>query len=229
MVKSQKKAAGAQLSIEKILVPVDFSVCSQETLEYACSLAKIFKAKIIVLHVMDLPAYWLETSMIPPGDRFGLNKKLEEMVKQQVNKVKVKGIDVEGVCEIGQPYSKIIEYVDKNGADLIVMGTHGRTGLVQMVLGSTTERVITHAPCPVLAIKAGKVSDLGINPSAILEKKRQIIQGLVLPGDKKTYCHLCALPSQDIICDSCKAHVRSEAFEMKMKVEKEGKVDTGRQ
>lgn len=143
------------------------------------------------------------------------------MVKQQVEKVKEEEADVAEVCEVGKPYSNNIEHVYRTGADLIVMGPQGRTGLVEMVLGSATERVIAHSPCPVLVIKAGKGPGLEVNQSAILEKKREMVQGLLLPGEKETYCHLCGRPSRDIICDACKAHVQSEAFEMKMKVEKE--------
>ncbi|MHB8483614.1 MAG: universal stress protein [Nitrospiria bacterium] len=217
-----------QLNIKKILVPTDFSACSETAMEYGGSLARNFKARIILLHVMEASVYALDNSLIPSGDPFGLRQKLIEMTGQSVDLLKESGIEADGHCVTGVPSVEIIKAVKEFDTDLIVMGTHGRTGLAHILLGSTAERVIQRAHCPVLTVKAETRGEEKGEKGQTIEDKRNLIKELVPPGEKLTYCHLCGQPSHDILCDACKVRVQSEAFSMKQRVEKEGRVDTGR-
>jgi nucleotide-binding universal stress UspA family protein len=228
MVHSTNQNTTPVLEIKRILVPTDFSDCSRTAIAYATALAKIYQAKIILLHVVETSVYSLDTSLIPPGDPFGLREKLVEMTEKEAALLKGRGFDVEGECVIGLPAIEIIRAVQEKKADLVVMGTHGRTGLSHILLGSTAERVIQRASCPVLTVKAEKKAAEETGKEGDLEEKRRIVKEMVPSGAKATYCHLCGQPAHDIICEACKIRVQTEAFDSKQRVEKEGRVDTGR-
>jgi nucleotide-binding universal stress UspA family protein len=228
MVNSSKKNGGSRMEIKRILVPTDFSEGSNKAEDQALFLAKMFKAKIILIHVIESSAYALDTSLIPPGDPFGLREKLVEMTEERVRLLKEKGGEAEGICVIGVPYVEIIKAVREYDADWVIMGTHGRRGLAHVLLGSTAERVIQRVQCPVLTVKADKKAAAEEEKKESLEGQRRMVEEMVPPGEKKAYCHLCGQVSHDIICDACKVRVQSEAFEMRQRVEKEGRVDTGR-
>jgi universal stress protein A len=228
MVNSSKNNGGTRLEIKRILVPTDFSDSSKKAEDQAVFLAKIFKAKITLLHVIESSAYALDTSLIPPGDPFGLREKLVDMTEQRVRLLKENGADAEGICVIGVPYVEIIKAVQEYGADWVIMGTHGRRGLAHVLLGSTAERVIQRVQCPVLTVKADRKTAAKGGQKETLEAQRLRVKEMVPPGEAKAYCHLCGQLSHDIICDACKVRVQSEAFEMRQRVEKEGRVDTGR-
>jgi nucleotide-binding universal stress UspA family protein len=217
-----------ELSVRKILVPTDFSECSRSAIDYAAALAAVFKAKLSLIHVIESSVYSLDTSLMPPGDPFGLREKLVEMVAQETSLLKEKGVDAEGECTVGIPAVEIVRAVQEKKADLVVMGTHGRRGLSHILLGSTAERVIQRVACPVLTVKGAKTEGRGTPGKEELEEKRRIVQETAPKGEKLTYCHLCGQPAQDIICDACKIRVQTEAFDMKQRVEKEGRVDSGR-
>jgi universal stress protein A len=216
------------LEIKRILVPTDFSDCSRTAIVYATALATIYQAKIFLLHVIETSVYSLDTSLIPPGDPFGLREKLVEMTEKEVALLKGRGFDVNGDCVIGLPAIEIVRAVQEKKADLVVMGTHGRTGLSHILLGSTAERVIQRAPCPVLTVKAEKKGAEEAWKEGALEEKRRIVKEMVPQGAKGTYCHLCGQSALDIICEACKIRVQTEAFDRKQRIEKEGRVDTGR-
>ncbi|MFI5305005.1 MAG: universal stress protein [Nitrospiria bacterium] len=228
MIQSTRKGKIPDFEIKRILVPTDFSECSRKALDFACSLAKNYQSKVLILHVIEASVYSLDSSLIPPGDPFGLRQKLSEMVDQAVSLLEEKGIPAEGECITGVPAIEIIRAVFDKQADLIVMGTHGRTGLAHILLGSTAERVIQRAQCPVMTIKADKKAAEANVKDINLEEKRRAVKELVPPIDKTTYCHLCGQPANDIICDACKVRVQTEAFDMKQRVEKEGRIDSGR-
>ncbi|MBI1822221.1 MAG: universal stress protein [Nitrospirae bacterium] len=228
MSNSATNRASVQLNIQKILVPTDFSECSERAMAYAGSLARDFKARIILLHVIESSVYALDTSLMPPGDPLGLRQKLIEMTEQRVNRLKESGLEADGYCVTGVPSIEIIKAAREVQADLVVMGTRGRTGLAHILLGSTAERVIQRAQCPVLTVKAETMRAEKGEKKQTIEEKRNTVKELVPPGENLTFCHLCAQPSHDIICDACKVRVQSEAFDMKQRVEKEGRADTGR-
>ena len=140
----------------KILVPVDFSECSREAFRYALSLARQYKSKVILLHVIDSRSYdsIFHIHMVS-------EEKATEMLKQHCLKKyeqlladhPTEGIEVEQRVKSGHPYVEIVCEAAHEEVDLIVIGTHGRSGLDHILFGSVAEKVVRKAPCPTLAVK----------------------------------------------------------------------------
>ena len=127
----------------KILCPIDFSDRSQTALHYAEDLAKKLDAELIVAHAFKCPATW---------DMAGQTEPSSNDVHQQMEAVQP-GMPIEKLLHAGPPGPVICWLAQENGCDLIVMGTHGRTGLKNLLFGSTAEYVLQHARCPVLTIR----------------------------------------------------------------------------
>jgi nucleotide-binding universal stress UspA family protein len=144
------------LDIRQILAPTDFSECSKQAVTYAYELAQSFGAKLILLHVVELPVYPVE-AFLPYTGGTALLDDLEHQARLDLAQLLPKDEDgrVEVICLAvpGTPYYKIIEVAQAAKIDLIVMATHGRTGLSHLVMGSVAERVVRMAPCPVLSIR----------------------------------------------------------------------------
>jgi nucleotide-binding universal stress UspA family protein len=138
-----------------ILVPIDFSDCSLRALDYALALATKFRARLILLHVIE-PSVYPENYLITSATMDEANRNLIAEGREQLNKVKqraaVRGLVAETLVRIGRAQSDIADTANATGADLIVMGAHGNSGLKQALLGGTTERVLRHSPCPVLTV-----------------------------------------------------------------------------
>jgi nucleotide-binding universal stress UspA family protein len=142
------------VTVRTILAPTDFSDGSLEAMRRAVELAEVFSAKVVFLYVMEQPAYGIELSLAQPAAHREVGAVLAEMLREHVERVKAHGIEVVWHLEVGTPFLEIRAAAERYRADLIVMGTHGRTGLAHAVLGSVAERVVQHAPCPVLTVKA---------------------------------------------------------------------------
>jgi universal stress protein A len=145
------------ISLKKILLPTDFSEYSGAARNYACSLAEKFGAELHVLHVLqDLVSMAPEPGMAfpPPGDYM---KELEAAAKQALEKIPgdalPQGVAVKRILRQGSPFLEVIRYAKEENIDLIVMGTHGRTGLAHVLLGSVAEKVVRKSPCPVLSVR----------------------------------------------------------------------------
>jgi nucleotide-binding universal stress UspA family protein len=144
----------AMTNIRSILVPVDFSKPSRAGVDLALELAKKFDAKITLLHVWGLPVY-----AFPEGAVFGpevvtrLTGAAQDAVDRLKMEVSGKGVEVNAISTIGTPAEEIVERAKNGPFDLVVMGTHGRTGLTHVLLGSVAERVVRTAPCPVLTVR----------------------------------------------------------------------------
>lgn len=214
--------------VKKILVPTDFSECSESAVQFGVSLAQVFQAEVLLLHVMEPPVYGLDFSLMHPGTLPVVRQKLMEMMEQSVNMMEDQGVEAEGHFIIGVPSIEIIRAAEKHHVDLIVMGTHGRTGLAHILLGSTAERVIQRAACPVLTVKGTVQPPRPIDKPGQAKEQTQEPGGIAAGKESITFCHLCAQPSQDIMCEACKVRVQAEAFEQKQRIEKEGRVETGR-
>jgi len=133
-----------------ILVGYDGSKFSEAALDQAMELARACRSKLYVMHVVDLNVEYM--AMTP-----GLEEKLETEARNTIGKaeakVKAAGLECEAIMGYDdQPYRPIIEEAKKRQVALIVVGTHGRTGLANILLGSVSQRVIGHAPCPVLVV-----------------------------------------------------------------------------
>jgi universal stress protein A len=139
------------LNLRKILVPVDFSDCSRKALHYATVLAKQFQAEVLLLHVLEVPpvpVQAFETAFMEGNPEESAANELSKWQAEVQSPVSVKTV----VCS-GSASREIVRTADENNMDLIVIGSHGRTGLARLILGSTAERVVRHAPCPVLVVR----------------------------------------------------------------------------
>lgn len=140
---------------KNILVPVDFSPRAQKALAFGAALARQFGARLTALHVVEIPFVGSgvgEMELILPLEtnlRGTATEQLARLVLEQVTGQVV----TDTVVRTGQPWFEIADAARQMRADLIVVGTHGYTGLKHVLLGSTAERVVRHASCPVLVVR----------------------------------------------------------------------------
>lgn len=142
------------MEMHQILVPTDFSEYSKQAIAYAREWAQRFGAKLVLLHVVELPPYPLEG---PLPSRLGADflDDLERQAADELAQILPQEAEVEVVRRVvvGVPYRKIVEAAAAEKVDLIIMATHGRTGLSHLIMGSVAERVVRTAPCPVLTMR----------------------------------------------------------------------------
>ena len=144
------------IRLRRLLLPVDFSDASLKATEYAVDLAKRFGATVQVLHVIEDPVVYLpmfESYPMPSREQF--ETYAQDRLENWILPEDAEGCQLELHCVHGRPPTRIVEYASDCQVDLIVMGTHGRGAAAQMFLGSVAERVVRHAPCPVLTVHAG--------------------------------------------------------------------------
>ncbi len=139
-------------TVSKILVPTDFSGPALQALRYAVGLAPHLTASLHLLYVVEPAIYPAELGIAVniEGDLADRGREqLEKLVKQECGALETQVEVATGVADL-----KIVETATESGADMIVMGTHGHSGLAHVLLGSTAERVVRKAPCPVLTIRS---------------------------------------------------------------------------
>lgn len=141
--------------IKKILCPVDFSEFTNETFEYAATIAKKFNAELHLLHVIPNLNYFTPyESFLTPENLVAIERNIEQEVEKDFNKLlQGAGIEAKKVVRTGITFIEIIDYVKNENIDLIVMGTHGRSGIEHILIGSVAEKVVRKAPCPVLTVR----------------------------------------------------------------------------
>jgi nucleotide-binding universal stress UspA family protein len=139
-----------------ILVPTDFSANAQHALETAASVARTFGATTHVLHVYHLPQHPLAEGlpMLPHDMLLDLDRQLRASVEEHAASLRAAGVTCEPFVAPGDPSVEILRHAALHGPGMIVMGTHGRTGIKHVVLGSVAERVVRRAHCPVLVVPA---------------------------------------------------------------------------
>lgn len=139
------------LHIKKILHATDFSDCSASAFDLACALARDYTARLVVLHVKPPPfvpsGVMTPEPIEPPETAVELRHQLDAIQPADPT------IAVEHVMLIGDEAEEIVHLAQEEGYDLIVIGTHGRTGLGRLLMGSVAEKVLRRAPCPVLTVK----------------------------------------------------------------------------
>ena len=146
---------GSRFRIKTILVPVDFSDCSREGLQYAIAFANEFGAKIILLHATYLGyIYSSEGTAIydVPGLQKAARKNAERKMRRLVQSVNFGCVKFETVFTEGAPVLDICAFAKDHDVDLIITSTHGLTGLKHVLIGSIAEHVVRHAPCSVLVV-----------------------------------------------------------------------------
>lgn len=142
--------------IRTILHPTDFSASADHAFRLACSLARDHGARLVVLHV-TAPAYPIVPEMvaIPPVAVELPTEEERENLRERLEAIRPAGEDVaiEHRLETGSVVDLITTVAEETGAEWIVMGTHGRTGLNRLLMGSVAEQIVRRAPCPVLTVK----------------------------------------------------------------------------
>jgi nucleotide-binding universal stress UspA family protein len=152
------------VEISRILCPIDFSEPSRRALEHAVAFARWYEAKVVALHVFTsqlLPVAGAEfggySTALPPA------VKAEDVIEEAKRFCQPlsAGIASEIVVRQGNPVSEILQQAEQMSADLLVIGTHGRSGFERLFLGSVTEKVLRKAPCPVLTVPPSTERALG--------------------------------------------------------------------
>lgn len=146
----------AMIQFKKVLVPVDFSDYSIQALKFASEFAGMFDAEIVIIYVVEPVIY-------PPDLSIGqialptLTYQVDERAKEELVRVAAENvgsnIKVTPVVKLGKPYLEIIEVARTEDVDLIIISTHGHTGVEQILFGSTADKVVRKAPCPVLTLR----------------------------------------------------------------------------
>ena len=144
------------LAIKTILHPTDFSKPSEYALRFACALARDYKARLVLLHVIEPPVYYGELGMtvpLPADFHESLQNRLSHMVGAEC------GIDIQTMLVEGNAAREIRRVAEEKHCSLVVLGTHGRTGLSRVLLGSVAEDVVRHSRVPVLTLKTPALLD----------------------------------------------------------------------
>jgi universal stress protein A len=183
------------LSFRQVLFATDFSEPSRNAGRTAVELARHFGARLHVLHVVP-PV----TDPAPAPD--ALRAAAAELGE---------GVSVVTAIASGRVASQILGYARRNAVDLIVLGTHGRTGVSRAILGSVAEGVVRRATCRVLTVPSGVAQAAGAPVEA-----DEVVE--------TTSCAVCARPTHDeLICEACRARIRGEALERKRGEERAGR------
>jgi universal stress protein A len=179
------------IRIRQILFASDFSPHASHAFDAALALAQHFGARLHLLHVVR-----------HSHEEQAARTRLESFARERV-----KAAESVVVVATGQAAAQIVSHARREKVDLIVMGTHGRTGLAHVVRGSVAEAVMRRAPCLVLTIRRRAELPLGAEEAAGAEAPAAQPHA-ALPG----HCLVCAQPSPELVCEPCKARIRAEAF-----------------
>ena len=143
------------MTIKHILVPTDFSEYADYALDYAIEIAKAFTAHLTFLHVIHLTPLAMGdigvSGLVPYLEE--IETDAQQRMQTLLNRVHQEGLQGETAIVQGVPFQAIVDMAESQHIDLIVMGTHGRTGLTHVLMGSVAERVVRMAPCPVLVTR----------------------------------------------------------------------------
>jgi nucleotide-binding universal stress UspA family protein len=174
-----------------ILVGTDFSDVADAALRMAARYARPLHARLHLLHVFS-------------HDEVGVTRLLADAAAGVGDDVPV---SIEATA--GDPAREILRYADVHAIDLIVVGTHGRTGVSRVLLGSVADRVARHARCPVVVVPA--------------TAEREVPERPTYDAAPIRHCLVCAKPDAELICEPCRAHIRGEALEQKQRTERAGR------
>jgi len=158
MNSTSQETAAPPLQLRTILLPTDFSGCANFAVAYAAAIARAAKAKIICIYVLEpmVPAVGY-TGLADPMPMADISEQLEDSAERElpqiVNCEELHGLEVEEAITHGDAAAEIVRVAAEREVDLIVISSHGRTGLGRMIFGSTAEAVVRHARCPVLVVK----------------------------------------------------------------------------
>lgn len=139
----------------KILCPVDFSQFTQDVINYAVDLAKKYGAELHVMHVVPNMTYFTPyESFLTPENLVVIEKNIQDEVEKKFTRLlKHDDVPTKTAIRTGAPFVEIIDYAKTESIDLIVMGTHGHSGLEHILIGNVAEKVVRKSPCPVMTIR----------------------------------------------------------------------------
>lgn len=146
------------IQIEKILYPTDFSEYADHARSYVTEMAKAFNSKVIVMHTIQAPshyevAYNYELALNPEEIGEKRQKAADAKIAEIAEKIRAEGVEVETLITLGSAFVDIVSTARKNEIDLIIISTHGWGFIKHVLMGSTAERVVRKAPCPVLSVR----------------------------------------------------------------------------
>jgi nucleotide-binding universal stress UspA family protein len=148
------------IALRRIVVPTDFSLPAQRALRYAIEFAKKFDAEILLVHVIEPPAYAAAFAKGGPVEETDEQRRAYDWFEQQLANQKKEEVPDSVRCRTillkGTASAEVAQCATREDADLIVMATSGRSGLKDVLLGSTAERVLRRAPCPVMTVHRGQ-------------------------------------------------------------------------
>jgi len=148
------------MDVRHVLCPVDFSETSRAALRYAVGMCARFDAELTLLHVFQPPGFTLPEGMVVAGaDAFATLMRDVEVAlttwRQEAERLGGRAVKTD--TAMGSTHPEIVRYADEHAVDLVVIGTHGRTGIAHALLGSTAEKIVRYAHCPVLTVRAAPV------------------------------------------------------------------------
>jgi nucleotide-binding universal stress UspA family protein len=155
-VSTSSPTAASALEVKRLLVPLDFSAHAMKALRYATAFARLFRARLIVLHVTEpivYPSDFGYAPLPPQALEENFQQDARERLEAVASEQSAAGVACEVALRLGKPYQEIAAAAREMQVDLIVITTHGYAGLTHVLLGSTAERVVRHAPCPVLVVR----------------------------------------------------------------------------
>ncbi len=139
--------------IHHILVPHDFSETAGHALDLAISLAAALGARLTIVHAYEVVSYAYAEGLNLAAETVSEIDRLSRIgLEKLAARARERGVDVSVALRQGHPWRQIVEVAKESKADMIVMGTRGRTGVARMLMGSVAERVVRTAPCPVLTV-----------------------------------------------------------------------------
>ena len=140
---------------KKILCPVDLSEFTDEILYYAEIIAKRFDSELHLIHVIPNLSYFTPyESFLTPENLVAIERNIEGEVGKDFDKITKKlDFPFKRIIKTGVTSVEIIDYIKQQGIDLVVMGTHGRSGIEHILIGSVAEKVVRKSPCPVLTVR----------------------------------------------------------------------------
>jgi nucleotide-binding universal stress UspA family protein len=149
------------IEVQTILVPLDFSDNSKVVLEWAAHLAREHESKVVLFHAYHLPVEFqqLEGAYLPPDFWANVKAEAQQSLGRFEEQLRADGLTVRSVVREGYAATAIVDEATEQEVDLIVIGSHGLSGLKHLLLGSIAERVVQKAPCPVLTVKPARKKD----------------------------------------------------------------------
>jgi nucleotide-binding universal stress UspA family protein len=156
LTQQQATAPGLALGIRTILVPIDFSIHSKNALKYAIPMAEQFGARLHLVYVVEPTIYPADLGfgqVVLPGVEDELREKGAEELQGLIETEIAGKVEASSAVRTGNPHHEILSEAEEKGVDLIVVATHGHSGVEHMLFGSTADRIVRHARCPVLTVR----------------------------------------------------------------------------